>query len=441
MRILAIIAVVVLMYWRTLKYQFIIDDHDHIKKIEEKTPKLWMRVWEHFYGIKVTNLKLTHAFSIAVHAITCCLVYLVFGANDISFLTSLLFALNPVNNQASIWLSGRAYAITAMLLLVGMLFLPLLPFFYGLASWWSIGALFAPLLFLSMEPHWFGLFVPLGLFLITAKTKQCFTAGKDRYSGATNVMGEMSFRKLIIVFKSLGYYTTLCIFPVRLGMCHSYLSTFGLTKEETDKWFKPDIFFFIGLAVTGVVAVNLIHPFFPPLFGLFWFILFTAQWCNFIVISHLITERYIYLANIGLMYLLATLVIGTPLMWIFLTFYAVRLFYFMPAYSSIISYWKSNTENFPNVAMGWNQFGLGQLQFGNTGSALDSWIRGVQERPNDFRLNYNTANLLLGCGQAEQAVRFIKTAEANLDPKNGYEMWKGQIDKLKVEINKRGIPL
>jgi hypothetical protein len=77
----------------------------------------------------------------------------------------------------------------------------------------------------------------------------------------------------------------------------------------------------------------------------------------------------------------------------------------------IIDYWKSNTENFPDVAMGWNQFGLGQLQFGNTGSALDSWIRGVQERPHDFRLNYNTANLLLGCGQAEQAVRQRAEAE------------------------------
>jgi hypothetical protein len=252
-------------------------------------------------------------------------------------------------------------------------------------------------------------------------------------------MKKIDLKKLIIVFKTLGHYAYLCIFPIRLGMCHEYLSVFGLTKKETDKYMKLDIFFFLGIGIVLVVLANLIWKFYTPLFGLLWFLIFTLQWLNFIVISHLISERYVYLANIGLMYLLASLIIGTPFMWIFLTFYAVRLFYFIPAYKDIVCYWKSNTENFPIVAMGWNQLGLAQLQFGNTGSALDSWIRGVQERPNDFRLNYNTANLLLGCGQAVEALRFVKVAEENLDPKNGYAFWKDKIDLIKGELKKRGI--
>jgi hypothetical protein len=432
MRLLIILVTVVLAYWRTIKYKFIIDDHDHVKKPEERTPKLLKRVWEHFYGIKVTNLKLTHAFSVSIHALVCCLIYLVFGMNDIAFLTAMLFALNPVNNQCSIWLSGRAYAITTLLFLIGMLYMPLLPLFYGLASWWSIGALMTPLLFLVLKPWWLGLIIPLGLLLIKSKTKECYTAGMNRYKGTTEIMSEISFRKLIIVFKTLGYYFILCLFPTKLGMCHEYLSTFGLTKKETDKYMKLDLFFFIGIAV--VLATLITRQ-----FGLVWFLVFALPWLNMVVISHLISERYIYLSNIGLMYLLSKLIIGTPFMWIFLTFYAVRLFYFIPAYRDIICYWKSNTEIFPTVAMGWNQLGLAQLQFGNTGSALDSWIRGVQERPNDFRLNYNTANLLLGCGQAQESARFIKSAEENLDPKNGYDFWKDKVDTIKLELKKRGI--
>lgn len=436
-----IIATVVLMYYRTINYQFIIDDHDHIKKPEEATKNFWLRLWEHFYGIKITNLKLTHTISIGIHAFVSSLIYIIFGSNNVSFLAAMLFALNPVNNQCSIWLSGRAYAISAMLLLIGLLFMPLLPLFYGLANWWSISSLFAPALFIILKPHWFGLLVPIGILLITHKTKECFNAGKSRYDGATDVMGEKSLRKLIIVFKTLGYYFVLCLFPMKLGMCHDYLSTFGLTKEETDKWWKIDIFFFMGIAVALLASLSLFYSNNTMLFGMFWFVLFAAQWLNFIVISHLITERYMYLANVGLMYVLAQLIIGTPFMWIFLTFYAVRLWYFMPAYKDIGSYWRSNTENFSHVAMGWNQLGLAQLNFGNTGSALDSWVRGVQERPCDFRLNYNAANLLLGSGLTQQAVKFIKTAENNIDKKNGYVFWKDKIDIIKAEITKRGVTL
>lgn len=436
MRILLIVTICVLMYWRTIKYHGIIDDHDHIKK--DKTPKLWKHLWEHFYGIKMTNLKLAHSFNILVHTVVCVLIYFVFGKTDIALLTAILFAVNPVNNQCSIWLSGKVYAISTALFLIGMLFLPLLPIFYSLANWWTINTLFAPFLFIMLKPHWLGLLLPLGLLIIRNKTKNSYKAGVTRYKGATDYMNEISPRKIILSLKTLGYYFYLCIFPIRLGMCHSYLGTFGMTKKETDSMYKPDIFMFIGLAVVGAVVANIIHPFFPPLFGLFWFLVFALQWLNFIVISHLISERYVYLANIGLMYFLANLIIGTPFMWIFLTFYTIRLYYFMPAYKDYKAYWESNTREFPHVAMGWNQYGLGLLQFGNTGSALDAWIRGVQERPHDFRLNYNTANLLLGSGMAGQAVRFLKTAEENLDPRNNYEFWREKVDKLKEEIKKRG---
>jgi hypothetical protein len=428
------------MYYRTINYQFIIDDHDHIKPVAEKTKNPFLFVWEHFYGIKITNLKLTHFFSILIHAIVCSLIYVLFGQTKIAFITAVLFALNPVNNQCSIWLSGRAYAISTMLFLVGMISGIFLPVFYGLANWWSINSLFAPLLFLYIKPHWFGLLIPLGLLLIKGKTKQCYSAGKERFNGATNIMTEVSFRKLIITFKTLGYYVALAIFPFKLGMCHRYMSTFGLTKEETDECWDIDWYFFLGIITASASVYALFHHD-PFLFGIFWFTIFTLQWLNFIVISHLITERYIYLANIGLMYSLAQLIVNTPFQWIFLTFYAVRLWYFIPAYKDIISYWRSNTDNFPKVAMGWNQLGLGQLNFGNAGSALDSWIRGVQERPCDFRLNFNTANILVGTGNVKDAVRFVKTAEANLDPKNGYDFWKEKLEAMKTEIRKRGVEI
>jgi hypothetical protein len=139
------------------------------------------------------------------------------------------------------------------------------------------------------------------------------------------------------------------------------------------------------------------------------------------------------------MFALATLISNTPLIYVFLTFYAVRLFYFLPAYTDMKSFWKSNTENFPSVAMGYNQYGLGLVQYGNTGSAIDTLIAGVQLRPHDFRINYNLANIMLATGNTNQAVGFLKTAEINLEKKNNYQFWIDQINKMKEEIKKRGI--
>ena len=44
----------------------------------------------------------------------------------------------------------------------------------------------------------------------------------------------------------------------------------------------------------------------------------------------------------------------------------------------MISYWKSNIENFPDVALGYNQYALALNSYGNGGSALDSLVTGVQ---------------------------------------------------------------
>ena len=86
-----------------------------------------------------------------------------------------------------------------------------------------------------------------------------------------------------------------------------------------------------------------------------------------------------------------------------------------------------------------NQYGLGLIQFGNTGSAIDTLIKGVQQRPHDFRINYNLANIMLATGNTQQAVGFLKTAEVNLEKKNNYQFWVEQMNKLKDEIKKRGI--
>jgi len=434
-RLAIIITVVLVMFWRTFKYGYIIDDLESVKPKDQETKKFFKRVWEHLRGQKYTDSRLAHILSTGLHCINCCLVYLALGRTDLSFLAAILFAINPVNNSGSMWLSGKPYSMGTMLLLIGLWILPLMPFIYGFTIWWSPNALFFPMIFLMHEPWWYFLLLPMIGYLFSKKFRSTL---KTRIKGGTDEMVVIAPRKLILVCKTLGYYFKHCLFPVRIGMCHSYLHTFGLTEKETKVWYKLDKYFFLGLALILLCIPAFINRASPFCFGYLWFIFLTLQWCNFVMVNHPITERYIYLPTIGLMYMLATMIIGTPFMWMFLVFYATRMFYFMPAYENVMTFWKSNTENFPGVAMGYNQYGLGLLSFGNTGSAVDVWVKGIQQRPNDFRISFNLANVLIGSKMFPQAMGFLKTAEENMDKKQNPEFWQSQIDIMKQECIKNG---
>ena len=426
-RLLVILITNLLMYSRSINYDYQIDDLDVSRRVTPTKGK-WQLLWQHFMGIKYTNAKLARCCNIAVHSAVCMLIYFAFGRNNISFLTAVLFSLNPVNNQVSVWLSGRSYGTAAMFLLLGMSYLPLLPIVYSLGIMITASVLFAPLLFLVKSPHWAVLLLLIGIYIGKRVHKPALM---NRIAWGTKTMIRFNWGKLIIFFKTLGYYLALCILPIRLGMFHTYLHTFGLSEEESKPWYKLDHYFFLGVALVGYLLYKLVLGFSAFDFGLFWFVLFTVQWCNLIVLNHPISERYIYLSNIGLMYSLSQLIIFTPLMWIFLTFYAVRLFYFLPCYKNRITFWKSNNDNFPSVAMAYNQLGIEQAQFGNTGSALDSFICGVQKRPDDFRLNYNVANILIGAGQLHLSVKFLKKAEQVVNKNIDFEYWNGEIGKMR----------
>jgi tetratricopeptide (TPR) repeat protein len=117
------------------------------------------------------------------------------------------------------------------------------------------------------------------------------------------------------------------------------------------------------------------------------------------------------------------------------------LYKYMPAYQNLITYWEANVDNFPNVAMGYNQYGLALVQAGFTGSGIDTWLRGIKIRPNDFRLNYNLANILMATGQTQIAVDYLKKAELYLDQKQSRDFWMENINKLKAEATTRGVQL
>ena len=435
-RLLLLIISTLLIYHRTTSYGYLIDD---IEVATHPQPKeWWKKLWYQVMGHSYFNATTEHTITLLIHTVNVCLVYLALGQNWVSFVAAMLFAVNPVNTQASVWLSGKVYSLAATAILIGIWIKPLFPLMYFLGYYLSLNAFLTPLLFLFLTPVWF---VVLPIFLTLVYKKRIVGEPKRRFEGSTKWMQEISFRKLIISVKTFGYYFRMCLFPTKLGMCHQYLHVFGLSKSETEKWYTLDKYFWLGLSVLMTTLVGVVLKW--NIFGLVWFTILMPQWCNFIVLNHPICERYAYLANIGLMYFVATVLLKIPYGQYVLvalgSYYATRLWYFLPAYKTNRDFFSSNIDNFDQVAIGWNQKGLELIRFGRPGDALDTMMEGLMYRPQDFRLNYNSANLLNGMGRCHEAIQFLKKAEAVLDPNNNYQMWRTNIDHMKATMRTRGV--
>ena len=145
------------MYARTLNYGYVSDDLPCEQRRIEKKQAKWERIWQ---SSTSGNPKLDHAISMAVHAFCCVFIYTGLGANNISFMAALLFSANPINNQATIWISGRNYAWCGLLMMLAKTCTLSAPFAM-VGAVVSAAAYFAPIGFIGSDKWYLVLFLPI----------------------------------------------------------------------------------------------------------------------------------------------------------------------------------------------------------------------------------------------------------------------------------------
>jgi hypothetical protein len=172
--------------------------------------------------------------------------------------------------------------------------------------------------------------------------------------------------------------------------------------------------------------------------------LFTAQWSNLFYINHPITERYIILSLVGVMYMLANILsvlpFGTYLAIGILAFYLTRLWSVMGQYKDIQTFWKCNAEIFPDVGLSYNQWSISLNEIGKAGTAVDTMVEGLKTTPEDFRLNYNLANMMGAIGDPNVGLKHARMAMKNVhkNSPDAIEMWKKHIEVVIDNCYKRG---
>jgi hypothetical protein len=408
-KICIILLVNFIFFLKTLGYKYCSDDIPAYNRPKE--PKKWrQRFWVLEGRARSTPIN-DHALTMVIHALVCVGIYLGFGRTDISFLAALLFTVNPMNNQASVWIAGRAYAL-ATLGLVWALAVPILgPLFIIGATYYNAGFLSSVMLVGSQHP-WLVLFVPLAWKFHWKEFKKNVS---DKIN--TEMYKEdkrFHFKKLILATKTFGFYLSHSLIPIKNTFYHSLLESIAGSKKV--RAYSLCRFFWIGLfSIIGIFSYWLTHPWGITSFGLLWWCMGIAPFCNLIRMSQEIAERYCYLPNSGLMVALASIIIINPVLSaIFLAMYATKMWFYMDAYQDDYYIVEYACMNSPDSWFAWHIRGMKRWDTQSYREAIILWVMAKIISPKEFKILFNIATALMLSKIKDEALQYLKMAEENI---------------------------
>lgn len=416
-----------LFYFKTLSYKYCSDDIPSYGRGKSRAKlKHWLYVLE---GREKTTPHIDHFITMMIHTLVCLFIYLGFGANDISFLAALLFSFNPANNQGSVWISGRTYALPTLGLTMLMAFPKMAIILLAGICYFNSGFT-APLIFAGSPHPWILWFLPLAWFMNVGRFRK-------------NVMGKVKMemfdedrkihpKKLILFTKTFGWYLWHSLFPTKNTFYHAFLQS--LAGCMSDKGYTLCRWFWFGL-ISGISAITymIIHPWDLTNFAVLWFCFTIAPFCNLMRIHQEIAERYMYLPLVGAMYFLANFLVGYPVISaMFLTMYATRMWFYMDAYQDDYYLVENSALASPNSWFALHVKAMKRWDAGSHQEALIYWnmARGIS--PKEFKVNFNLGTAMMTFGQVERAEEFYKVAMENI-PKGQEKQSKELYKTIKEE--------
>jgi len=460
--------VCLVVYFRTIYYGLVVDDVCRLNYTLPKTVRSngvetinkhyrtlydcgvgrsrWSRLVQSLHGSSVImNLKLDHAVTIFIHTAVSCLVTLAFG-----ILPGLLFAVHPVNNQVSVWLNGKRYGISTIICLCVWLLKPYGLLLYPLVFIWHQNAMLSPALMFLTQWWYLPLLSPI-LFLVKPDIIRVFKARMRKRADEIPDADPKHYRwgKYPMFFKTFAYYTLHCVFPRKMSFYHSFLDNHGYSRRDNKECCKKDKMFWTGVGLLSAMTLCIAMFWGTPIsFGLFWWVLFISQCCNFpVTLSMHISDRNCYLPNIGICAALAAVINLIPDMTVkyvvytaMFTYYLTRLVMYMPKYKDVDPFVMNVLDVFPDnsrVSRIAVQSLLGDHKFFH---AIKYCADGLCHRPNDFTLNVLMAKTMNLLNQKSCAMRHIEVAEKNLvcgAEQHNLEL----VARLKQEISKPTQPI
>lgn len=434
---LLIVLVVLIFYARTIGYSLVVDDIAWYGRLQKKPLKFGFKnivsyVRGKLYGGGTFGLNTyrDHAFTTILHAVTCCLIYAVFSFSNITdfgFLTdhrfftdpgfwaALLYAVNPYNNQTSIWLNGRRYQVVVILCLLALLFKP-----WGLGLWlltpmFQLTGFFLPVLWYDVSP-WlmFGSLVPV--VLMHRRIRASYEIRRSQMHNTDQTTWHVG--RLVVAIKSFGFYFFKMLYPGVTMMNYPTLVEWGVTKAGNDDAYRLNWDFVKGLCaflcIGLVISIGELW-----LYGVFIFF-GILQWSAVICVFQQLADRYMSLVNVFVMYVAAWILFqvggsfyGWALCAMLAVYYATQLNVSMRMYRCIEDFYNYQLHHYPELVRTRLVYADTYLQAKDPTRAWLLVQEGLSYSPNDFELLYLAAKCSACAGLIDRAEEFLCQAEKN----------------------------
>jgi len=351
MSLLWIIALVVLLYIRTLDYHYVTDDYverdGYLYDIPmegpapafyDKKPSRWYRL-----------------FMIGMHCTNVSIIYLLWG-----WAPALLFAVHPMAVWGTVWVTGNYYATTAYFVLISYYILHTFPNVWGALAVMpiyvaalnsTICAVGFPFFLLAIgNPIGLSMVLPLAIFL---RGKRFKTGIKIRSAFQEHCIDtRITIRRPILMTKLMAKYIASVLFPNRLGMFSGHGQRLHDHKDRYDEMQRVNKEFWSALALClTVFGVGLIIN---PVATL-WFFVFMGVHCQLKLMGQFYAQRYIYLPMIGLCVIAGTVLQQYPIaLTAVVTFLMIRTYLFIPAWRNQEALYRHDMDEYPENALTYN---------------------------------------------------------------------------------------
>lgn len=435
MELLGIIALVFILYLRTLSYNYIIDDNvkrdGYLYEVPETPPP------HTFYFTRPS--KLYRLFMIAMHCVNVSVVYMLWGWGP-----ALIFAVHPMSVWGTAWVTGNYYATAAYFTLISYFIVHQFPNVLGslvalpiFAA--ALNSTICPLTFpffasIALWPWGLAFFIPLAFFLKGKRFQTGIKIRLDMHKNKYLVDTRPTFKRLFLMVKVVARYTYNAIVPDRLG----FFNTVGWGVRDSQKVYdnlhSPNIGFWSSLAVVVSVFTlgMMVHP-----IGTLWFFSFIALHSQWNMTGQFYAQRYLYLSVIGLCVVAGVLLEPYPiLMTAVVTFLILRTHLFIPAFTSQGHMFRNDIDNYPEHYNVYNNYAQWIM---STGGQLDNiklnqigYNLFLSEKMSkyEWELQMNLAAFFATIGQWEEALKRTQLAIEILTPLGGSTL---PIDNLRKQ--------
>lgn len=435
--LLLALALIVVLYARTINYYQLIDDgvemKDTLYVVPTSTPP------PDFFKTKSPLRK--RLWAIGVHMLNTCVIYLILGGH-----AALLFAVFPISANNVAWITGSYYSTATFLTLVAYYLFIHTPWFisvplgmalFGAALNATLVTISFPFVFLLANPIGLCTLVPLVFFLFGKR----FTTGKKVRQGnmyVTNAVRDVfNLGRAVVCIKVIAHYLYLALVPIQLSFFHALGNKFLVDKKQREDLMRPNAFFFASL---GLIAVFLLWGFvLGKLFWAFWFLVIIAAFSQYKILGQFFAERYMYPAIIGIVSLESSL--PEQAFWFLFGAFVFRVFMFIPAFRSNGALYRNGTQAEPSEPSNYCNLSDWYLLVEPDLSLAGYYAqRTMAVDPDDFKPHVNMSSLFMFLKQYPFAISEAKIALVKAEGKTSpmfLDIINNQISRIQGMMNEK----